>query len=116
MKITTYTKYGHRILNVDDPVAFATDITGLHDLIRTTFESGFLHMAVRFTSDSFLSSRTLALLIESSEKATSIGGTFTVISPNTQIVEVLKVFELESSLRTVATEKGLLDNPFTVVI
>lgn len=111
MNIAVFVKYGHRIIRVVDPVGITSDISALRQAIDAAFTEGELHVAVSFHEDSFLSSRTLALLIESAEKATGRGGTMTIIAPNTQILEVLAIFDLEWTLRTVGSEKELLAPP-----
>ena len=70
MNLAVYTKYGHKILRIVEPVGLTTDTTALRQAINTAFTDGYLHLAIRFAEDSFLSSRMLALIIESAEKAT----------------------------------------------
>jgi len=116
MKLAIYTRYGHRILRIDERVGITTDIFDLRRALADAYEHGHLHVAVSFDADSFLSSRTLALLIETAEKATARGGSLTVIAPNTQILEVLAIFDLEWTLRTVKSESELLALPIKLEI
>ena len=111
MNISQYTRFGYRILRVEERIGLTSDFSELRQLLGKAFSDGFIHIAVAFPGDSFLSSRILALLIESAEKVTSRGGSFTVIAPNTQILEVLAIFDLEWTLRTVSSEKDLLAIP-----
>jgi anti-anti-sigma regulatory factor len=111
MKILKYTKFGHRILNVEERIGLTSDILDLKNSLREAFEEGNMHVALSFPHDSFLSSRFLALLIENAEKANTIGGSFTVIAPNAQILEVLDIFGFSWTLRTVQNEKDLLSAP-----
>ncbi|MBD3392612.1 MAG: hypothetical protein GF418_11015 [Chitinivibrionales bacterium] len=115
MQIRQYTRYGHRILHIEERVGLTSDIGCLREALKQAWREGHIHVAVSFTEGSFLSSRTLALLIESAEKATARGGSFTVIAPNTQIREVLAIFDLEWTLRTVTSENELLVSPVNPV-
>jgi anti-anti-sigma regulatory factor len=108
MQISKYTKFGHLILNVEERIGLTSDIGGLRNALKEAFEEGNMHVALSFPHDSFLSSRFLALLIENAERANSSGGSFTVIAPNAQILEVLEIFGYSWTLRTVADEKDLL--------
>jgi ABC-type transporter Mla MlaB component len=107
MEISAHTSNGYWVLRVEQTVGLTSDVSDIQNAIMEAFNDGNVHLAVSFCRDSFLSSRTLALLIESAEKATSIGGSFTVIAPNTQIKEVLAVFELGCTLKTVGSEEEL---------
>jgi|GEM_PF-1797152 len=111
MDITEYTRYGHRILWIEERVGLTSDISDLRRALQSVFDDGHIHIAVHFSADSFLSSRMLALIIENAEKASARGGSFTVIAPNTQILEVLSIFDLGCTLRTVKDEKDLLAVP-----
>jgi anti-anti-sigma regulatory factor len=107
MDISAYDRHGYRVLRIKQAVGLTSDISDIRFAIMEAFDEGQLHVAVGFCTDSFLSSRMLALLIESAEKATSAGGSFTVIAPNSQIMEVLAVFDLNNTLRTVKSEEEL---------
>jgi anti-anti-sigma regulatory factor len=111
MQISKYTRFGHRILNVEERIGLTSDIGDLKAALRVAFDEGNMHVALSFPHDSFLSSRFLALLIENAEKAASMGGSFTVIAPNAQILEVLEIFGFSWTLRTVQDEKDLLAVP-----
>jgi hypothetical protein len=111
MEIKTYTRFGHRIIYIDERVGITTDISALRHAIMNVFTEGHMHIALSIPGDSFLSSRFLALHIETAEKATARGGSFTIIAPNSQILEVLAIFDLEWTLRTVSSEKELLAVP-----
>ena len=111
MNMVTYTRYGHRILRINERLGITTDVSDLREALRQAIEDGHLHVAVSLNGDSFLSSRTLALLIENAEKLTARGGSLSVIAPNSQILEVLAIFDLEWTLRTVKSESELLALP-----
>jgi hypothetical protein len=111
MEIFALTKYGHRILRIIDKIGVKSDISPLRRAIGQVFKDGYLHVAISIPEGSFLPSRLLALLIESAEKATERGGTFTVIAPNSQVNEVLSMFDLEWTLRTANQERELLQMP-----
>lgn len=109
MNVETSFKNGYRIIKFNDRLGARTDLASLRIHIEETLDAGITHIAVEFTSDSFLDSRAIGNLAKCVEMVNAAQGKLVVIQPNSEIADFLRIVGFEDliEVRRSAEELGL---------
>jgi len=111
MEIHT-TKYGNfHLIRIIDDIAVTSDIAELRDCVEELLEDGARNIAIGFTKESYLSSRSASILIACFEMIKEKGGELAIIRPNPTILHLLTIIDLEGVIRIVNSDEALLDIP-----
>ena len=95
---------GYKIIRFMQDIGSNADISDILDTIKKEMESGKKRIALSFTKNSYLSSRSISVLIQCSEMIVEAGGDFAVISPNPDMLEVLAEMGLECKVKVYKSE------------
>lgn len=107
MNIQSYDKSGYRVFDLTDDVVFNTDLTVLTESVRNVLVDGVVHIALRFTKASYLYTESIAVLVECLEFIQEKQGSMAIISPNQDILDVLRVIGFESIIQVCNSDQEL---------
>lgn len=90
MKIESTYRRGYQILKIDENLTLSSDITDLRTIVEDYVQKGPINIALEFTKDSYLYTKSIAVLVQCLETIKEHGGGMAVIAPNRDIVDVLE--------------------------
>ena len=114
MNIEEISNKGYTHLKIIEPLIITSCISDLTHYVQGLLNHGNLHITLSIPDDSFLSSSSLAKLIVCGDMARLAGGTFTVIAPNDQILQVIHLFDLGNVMHTASSIDDLM--PVSAVV
>jgi hypothetical protein len=97
----------YRVLTATQDVNLYSDISELQEMVDQALADGVKHVAVRFTPNSYLLSRSMAVLVRCIEVVADEGGSFAILDPNEQILDFLAVVDQERKIRYYRDEQEL---------
>jgi anti-anti-sigma factor len=109
MNMQVIVQGSYRIVRMLDDVAVTSDISDLRASITDLLKQGARNIAIEFTSESYLSSRSASVLIACFEMIREHKGELAVINPNPTICHLLTIIDLERVIRVVESESALSD-------
>jgi len=109
MKIETRMHNGYAVLSFLEDVALTSDISDLRDMISQYLDRDVRKIAIRFTSQSYLSSKSVGILLQCVESIREAGGKMAVISPNADITDVLSTVYFSELVDSVSSLDELSD-------
>lgn len=107
MKINIRDHKEFKIVSLDEVLHMSSDISSVYDNVDTLLNDGVKNIAVKFTDDSYLSSRTGATLIRCWELVSENSGVFILINVNDDIKEFLSIIDLDSQIKTYRDESEI---------
>jgi anti-anti-sigma factor len=97
----------YTVFDIREDLGIGSDFGDLTNRIRKCVDSGGRKIALRFTSNSYLYTSTLARLVNFYKIISESKGTLCIIGPNEGIREVLELIGLTGVVMIVATEEEL---------
>lgn len=107
MKIETISCGEYKIISLMEVLHMSSDISSVYDCVDDLLNDGSKNIAVKFTDDSYLSSRTGATLIRCWELVSENSGNFVLINVNDDIKEFLSIIDLDSQIKTYQNESEI---------
>jgi hypothetical protein len=107
MQVVWCSKNGYTILCVLERIGALSSAAELKPHLEEAMRVGRKHIALEFTRDSVLLSRFFPLLRECAVRVSATGGSLSIIAPNGQILEMLRVFGGDEALSVVSSEEEL---------
>ncbi len=95
MDISTSQVGSYRLFSLEENLSLNSDISKLKELIYHALDEGIRSIALRFTEHSYLSTRTIAVLVTCFEEVKDRGGRLAIINPNEDILDVLGMIDLD---------------------
>ncbi|MBD3392436.1 MAG: STAS domain-containing protein [Chitinivibrionales bacterium] len=100
-------KNGFELIRMMQDVTINVDIGGLVGEVRNALAEGGQDIAIAFTPLSFLSTRSISVLVQCYEMVTDHGGALEIVTPNRDMLGVLETIGLECQIRVHETEEGI---------
>ncbi|MBD3315743.1 MAG: hypothetical protein GF344_08155 [Chitinivibrionales bacterium] len=100
----------YHVLVATQDINLYSNISELQKMIEEALERGVRKFAVRFTPNSYLLSRSMAVLVKCIESVADRKGSFAILNPNEQIMDFLAVVDLEHKIRFYRDESELAAN------
>ena len=108
MKIDIYKKGKYQVLRLMEDVGLNTDLSELKSEIERQLSQGVSNIAVAFTQQSYLYTKSIAVLISCSEIIKDAGGHLTIIEANKDIIDILSVIDFDKVIEMHKSEADLL--------
>jgi anti-anti-sigma factor len=108
MNIDIYKKGKYQILRVKEDVGLNTELSELKSVIEKQLAGGNLFIALAFTQQSYLYTKSIAVLISCSELIKDAGGHLAIIEANRDILDILSVIDFDKMISLHASEADLL--------
>jgi anti-anti-sigma factor len=99
----------YRIFSLLDDLTLNSDITELAELVDRAVASGIRNIALVFTRDSYLSTRTISVLVNCFEAVKDVQGNLAIIGPNEDILDVLGMIDIDRMVRFYPSEEKLVE-------
>lgn len=109
MKLEIIDLGGYKIISLEEVLHMSSDISSVYDSVDDLLNDGNKNIAVKFTDDSYLSSRTGATLIRCWELVNENRGSFVLINVNDDIKEFLSIIDLDSQIKTFQNESEIAE-------
>jgi hypothetical protein len=111
MKIDIYQKASYLVLRLKEDVGLNSDLGELKSCIEQQLSKGATYIAIAFTPQSYLYTKSIAVLISCSEIIKDAGGHLAIIEANGDILDILSVIDFDKMISLFKTEEELLTNP-----
>ncbi len=111
MDIEIYKKGNYQVLRLKEDVGLSTDLEELRTVIEHQIAQGNSRIAIVFTQQSYLYTRSIAVLISCSEIIKDAGGHLAIIEPNSDITDILSVIDFDKMIGMYASEADLITSP-----
>jgi len=107
MNIKKYERNGFQVLNITEDLGIQSSLSDLKTIIANLMEKGIKRVAVMFTPNSYLSSESISVLVQSLELMRENGARLVIIRPGEQIGEALRITGLTDMVDFVDSEAQL---------
>jgi anti-anti-sigma factor len=107
MKIKTSRRGDYCILSVKERVTADTEIDDMIAAVKKCVEEGAVNVAVCFTHDSYLSTRSISALVQCNTLVDRRGGTLAIVEPNQEILDTLDTTGLVNLIRVLASQEDI---------
>jgi anti-anti-sigma factor len=107
MKIVSTYRRGYQILKIDENLTLNSDITDLRTIVEDYVQKGPINIALEFTKDSYLYTKSIAVLVQCLETIQEHGGRMAVIAPNRDIVDVLETIGFINLVKIYGSEEDV---------
>jgi anti-anti-sigma factor len=107
MKIDIYTHGGYQVLKIEEDLRVISDLSELKFLIEGYLRRGKRHIAVGFTTASYIYSGAIAVLIDCYKKIAREGGDLCIIEPNEEILGIFTILNVAKILHVYHSEDEL---------
>jgi anti-anti-sigma factor len=107
MRIATRQAGIYRVFSIEEDLGLSSSISQLKDQIAAALERGVRDVALRFSRNSYLSTRTIATLVNCFEDVKDRGGRLAIVDPNEDIVEILSMIDFDKVVSFFPTEELL---------
>jgi anti-anti-sigma factor len=109
MDIDIYKKGNYQLLRLKEDVGLNTDLSELKAVIEQQLSQGVSNIAVAFTQQSYLYTKSIAVLISCSEIIKDAGGHLAIIEANKDILDILSVIDFDKVIKMYESEADLLE-------
>jgi len=99
MKYTTYTKGRYQIIKIEEVLTLSSAIDDLLDVVYDFLKKKQVYIAIGFTDNSYLISRSGAVLVQCWESIKGAGGELALINVNEEIRDFLSVIDFKSQIK-----------------
>ena len=103
----TYTKAHYHVIKIKEVLHLTSDINELDTIVEQLLDNKALHIAVHFMDGSYLCSQTGAVIVRCWENIKEREGTLALINVNKDILDFLKVIDIDSLIKLYDSEKDL---------
>jgi anti-anti-sigma regulatory factor len=110
MRIDSVSIEGGRLLRIDTPLDFSTDLRDLKQAIDAAIVEGILNIAVSLHSGSHLCSMSIGMLIQYHADLVARGGKLTLIQPNAADADLLEALTITRVIEIRASEEEFLQH------
>jgi len=107
MKIDIHSAGGYQVLKIEEDLEVISDLSELKFLIEGYLKRGRRHIAVGFTTASYIYSGAIAVLIDCHKKIAKEGGDLCILEPNQEMLEALKLLNIDRILHIYPSEAEL---------
>ncbi|MBD3392535.1 MAG: STAS domain-containing protein [Chitinivibrionales bacterium] len=107
MNIETYSRGSFRVIAVRDRITVEFDTASLIGAVGQEARRGEGNIALRFTSDSYLSTKSISAIVQCSSIVEKLNGQMAVVAPNEEILNSLKTTGLDSLVRVFRSEDAI---------
>lgn len=107
MEIEALDKNGYRLLRIKEDLAPDTDLKELKTVISSHIDDSVKNLALSFTRDSYFYSRTIAILTQFMGHVKENDGSFAVIHPNGDMLEMIELIGLNKLIETYTSEESI---------
>jgi anti-anti-sigma regulatory factor len=107
MNIQTYSKGPFCVFRIAEDVGLASDLTVLSRMAEKKIKEGETCIAIAFTKDSYLYTRSIATLLFCFELIKERGGKLALIKPNKSILDILKIIDFQKFVMVCSDEEEL---------
>ncbi|MBD3320772.1 MAG: STAS domain-containing protein [Chitinivibrionales bacterium] len=97
----------YHLFSINEDLTLNSDINALYPMIHQSLESGMHTIVLQFTQDSYLSTRTITVLVNCFEDVKDHEGVLAMINPNNDILDVLSMIDLDKSVKFYPSEEKL---------
>jgi anti-anti-sigma factor len=104
LQIESYQKGEYRIFRILEDVGLSTDLYDLKNIIEQHLAAGGKNIAISFTQNSYLYTKSIAVLIACSETIKDAGGHLAIIEANSDILDILSVIDFDKVIKIFKTE------------
>ncbi len=110
MQIEIYRKGIFQVLRLKEDIGLNTDMYDLKAVIEAQISQNICHIAIAFTQDSYLYTKSIAVLISCSELIKDVGGSLAIIEANRDIIDILSVIDFDKLIKMYKNEEDLIQN------
>ncbi len=107
MKIDIYSHGDYQVLKIEEDLQVISDLSELKFLIEGYLKRGRRHIAVGFTTASYIYSGALAVLVDCYKKILRDGGDLCIIEPNAEILGIFNLLNISKVLHIYHSEDEL---------
>jgi anti-anti-sigma factor len=97
----------YRLISFRSDIDARSDMAELLLTIEKHIDNGESCFAVEFTANSYLYSKTIAVLVKCLNTVNEAGGRLAIVSPNPKLLEALRMFHLDTMLTVCSTVEEL---------
>jgi anti-anti-sigma factor len=113
MRIEMHSHGDYQVLRVEDELAVISDLSELTFLIEGYLRHGKRHIAVGFTTTSYIYSGAVAVLINCLKKIRDEGGDLCIIEPNPEMLSILNLININKIIAIYESENDLPELQFS---
>lgn len=103
----TYTKANYYVIKINEVLHLTSDITELNTIVEQLLNKNIVNIAIHFMDGSYLCSQTGAVIVRCWENIKDRQGTLALININKDILDFLKVIDIDSLIKLYDSEKDL---------
>jgi len=107
MEIEKLEKNGYYLLRVKEDLKQETDMTPLKEIAQSAIKENNSNIAIAFTYDSNFFSCTIAILVQILGLVKEFGGRLSVIHPNADMLEMIRIVGLEKLIDMHTSEETI---------
>jgi len=107
MQIEIYRKGAFQVLRLKEDIGLNTDMYDLKAVIEAQISQGIKHIAIAFSQESYLYTKSIAVLIACSELIKDVGGSLAIIEANRDIIDIFSVIDFDKLIKMYKTEEEL---------
>jgi anti-sigma B factor antagonist len=112
MRIEMHSRGDYQVLRIEDELAVISDLSELTFLIEGYLKHGKRHIAVGFTTTSYIYSGAVAVLINCLKKIRDEGGDLCIIEPNPEMLSILSLININKIITIYESENDLPEIQF----
>ncbi|MBD3420013.1 MAG: STAS domain-containing protein [Chitinivibrionales bacterium] len=95
------------VLKIKEDLGLNSDLTELKNIITEYVDEGITKIALEFTQDSYLYTKSIAILVQCCESIREKNGTMALINPNEDIIDILETINFDSLIQICDSEEKL---------
>jgi len=107
MLIESYQKGGYQVLNIKEDLTISSDVSELKMLISGYMSRKVLNIALLFTKDSYLYTKSISILVQCLELVREHGGSLAIINPNEDIQDIMNTLDFNRVIRVFPSEDDI---------
>ncbi|MBD3347366.1 MAG: hypothetical protein GF401_20105 [Chitinivibrionales bacterium] len=100
--------------SIKEDLTLNSDINDLYPMVHESLEKGTRTVALHFTKNSYLSTRTITVLVNCFEDVKDHEATLVIIDPNTDILDVLGMIDLDKAVKFYPSEEKLREKTMSM--
>ena len=109
MEIEAFDKNGYRLLRIKEDLVPDTDLKELKSCINSHLDESVRNLALSFTRRSYFYSRTIAILTQFMGYVKENDGSFAIVHPNAEMLEMIELIGLDKLIETYTSEESLME-------
>ena len=108
MLIESYQKNGYQVLSIKEDMTISSDVSELKMLVNGYLNRKVLHIALLFTKDSYLYTKSISILVQCLEMIREHGGSLAIINPNEDILDIMNTLDFSRVIRIFPFEDDIM--------